>query len=159
MKAWWSALMPRERAVLVAALLVAFAFVYWLALWRPLGAASLRSSQRLEAAAEDLAWMQVAAAEARTLGEEPVLTGTRGDLSLPALAEQSARSAGLGGGFRRVEPIGEDRLRVTLEGVSFDALTGWMSLLERRYGISAEAFSVDRAGAPGLVDVRLTLVE
>ena len=58
-----------------------------------------------------------------------------------------------------MEPIGEERLRVTLEGVSFDALTRWLATLEVRYGIAAEAFSVDRAGAPGLVDARLTLVE
>ncbi|MEM9302272.1 MAG: type II secretion system protein M [Pseudomonadota bacterium] len=159
MKAWWAGLTSRERVALVSVLFVVLAFIYWLAIWRPLLSASVNATQRLDGATQDLAWMQAAAAEARRLKIQPVRATSRGDLSLPALAEQSARSAGLGAGFRRVEPIGEDRLRVTLEGISFDALMNWLTLLEGRYAIAAEELSVDRAGAPGVVDARLTLAE
>ncbi len=159
MKAWWAGLEARERRLLLMTSIIFVLFIAWLAGWRPLVAAQVRSESRLDAARETLAWMRAADLEAARLTATPTLSGNRGNLSLLALAEQSARSAGLGEGFRRSEPVGDDRLRVTLQGVPFDALARWLTLLEQRYGVIAEEFAADRSGAPGLVDVRLLLAE
>ncbi|MDX1571614.1 MAG: type II secretion system protein M [Xanthomonadales bacterium] len=159
MTAWWENLQVREKRFLGLAAVAVVAFVYWLGVWRPLTQADSVMSERVARQSEDVAWMRAAAAEAARLGEQPAATGNRGDLSLLALSEQSARGTGLGGGFRRAEPVGENRVRVTLEGVSFDRLATWLALLEERYRVRAEELSVDEAGMPGVVDARVLLAE
>ena len=159
MTAWWENLPLREKRLLLFTAAVVVAFVYWLGVWRPLTDAASAMSERVARQSEDVAWMRAAAAEAARLGEQPAATGNRGDLSLLALSEQSSRGTGLGAGFRRAEPVGENRVRVTLEGVSFDRLAAWLTLLESRYRVRAEELSVDEAGMPGVVDARVLLAE
>lgn len=159
MKAWWRTLTSRERSVVAMGAAVAFAFIFWLAVWRPLAAANSAMAERIERKAADVAWMRAAAAEARQLATRPAEAGNRGDLSLLALAEQSARGSGLAAGFRRGEPVGEARVRVMFEAVSFDQLVNWLVLLNERYAVHADELSVDRAGEPGLVDARVLLAE
>lgn len=159
MKAWWRGLKPRERRLVLLAAAIIAVFFYWLAVWRPLNLANATLAERIDRQRADVVWMRAAAAEAARLQEGPQRSGNRGDLSLLALAERSARGAGLGTGFRRGEPVGEDRVRVTLEAVSFDRLAAWLALLQERYGIRAEDLSVDLAGSPGVVDARVLLAE
>lgn len=139
--------------------LIMAVFLFWLLIWRPLDASRQDIAERIERQAADLAWMQAAASQASRIQAQPAATGTRGNLSLLALAEQSARGAGLANGFRRGEPVGDDRVRISFEAVSFDQLLKWLALLEQRYAIAAVEFSVDRAGSPGLVDARVMLAE
>jgi general secretion pathway protein M len=77
--------------------------------------------------------------------------------SLLALADVSARGAGLANALKRVEPAGPRSVRVSFEVANFDALIGWIETLARDYGVQASDLSIDRAEGLGLVNARVTL--
>ena len=102
---------PRER--LLAAL------AYWLLLWQPLVAARERSRAAVttlqQATTEASAQVSAILASRKLAAPRPVR-------SLFALIDSSAREAGLMSAQTRIEPLGEDRVRVSMDGVSFDQL-------------------------------------
>ena len=77
--------------------------------------------------------------------------------SLLSVADSEARTAALGPALKRVEPEGKDAVRVWLDGASFDALVAWLEVMSSRYAADVDTISIERAGAPGLVNARLTL--
>jgi general secretion pathway protein M len=110
-------------------------------------------AQRLE-----LARVRAAAAELQRLRA----TGTRarGDRegrSLLALADATARDAGLAQALKRVEPVAGNAVRASFETASFDGLVEWMELLATRYGVQASDLSAERADGVGLVNARVML--
>ncbi len=148
----------RERAMLGLAGFAIAIFIVWLAVWRPLSERHERLSRQVSALSSELPWIRAAAAQIERLnaGGAPV---SRGGQSLLALAESSARGAGMADSWRRAEPGSEGELRVWLENASFDTLMRWLSLLQQRYGVSVAEASIDQAGLPGIVNVRLLLAE
>jgi general secretion pathway protein M len=86
-------------------------------------------------------------------------TADRGGKSLLALADVSARGAGLADALKRVEPSGARSVRVSFEAANFDALIGWVEGLARDYGVEASDFSADRVEGLGLVNARVVLEE
>jgi general secretion pathway protein M len=160
MGTWWNALQPRERNMLaiggvVCAILLAWAFV-----WHPLALARAGAHVRVERARDDVTWMRSMIGQANELHSQ----GSRGHVerqgkSLLALADASARSAGLSGALKRVEPTGGNSVRVSLEVANFDMLVEWLSQLARDYGVRVSDFSADKVEGIGLVNARVTLEE
>lgn len=154
MKAWWLALQERERRVLLAAAALLIGLAWWSLLLQPLTAAreSTRAAvARLQAANANAAHQVDAILVARNLA------APRAVQSLFALVDSSARSAGLMSAQTRVEPLGEDRVRVTMDAVSFNQLTAWLEQLDRDEGVDIAEWSVDRGLAPGVVNAAMTL--
>lgn len=158
MAAWWHSLATNERRMLGGGSFVALLLLGWALLWHPLALrrAELRGDverQRLE-----LADVRSGTAEVERLRATGVRSlGDRQGKSLLALADASAREAGLQSALRRVEPVGERSVRVGLESANFDQLAQWLELLAGRYGIEAIELSAERAEGIGLVDARVTL--
>lgn len=158
MAVWWHSLATNERRMLGGGALVAVLLLGWALLWHPLALrrAELRGDverQRLE-----LAEVRSGTAEVGRLRATGVRAlGDRQGKSLLALADASAREAGLQSALRRVEPVGERNVRVGFESANFDQLAQWLELLAGRYGIEAVEFSAERAEGIGLVDARVTL--
>lgn len=158
MREWWEGLGTRERLILIAGTLVLVPFLLWVLLWRPLMGSVNRLDQDVAAQRENLLWMQTAAAELQRLrGSGAQAAAGLGGRSLLAVVDQSARSAGLGNGLKRIEPDSADAVRVRLEGVSFDAVVQWLDQLSRQFGVTAILVSIERDAGPGQVNVRLTL--
>lgn len=154
MNAWWNGLQERERRLLLTLGVLAAALLWWLLLLRPLAAERSRAELAI-------ATLQGSVAQARAQADAILLARNlatpRPVRSLFALIDSSARSAGLMNAQTRVEPLGEDRVRVTLDGVEFDRLAQWLETLDREEGVDIHEWSVDRALVPGLVDSGLTL--
>lgn len=74
--------------------------------------------------------------------------------SLLSLASSSASEFSLN--FNRFEPMGDDRVRLWLERVSFDDVVQWLAKLEQEQGVSTSDISID-SNQVGFVNVRLTL--
>ena len=115
---------------------------------------------RVERARDDVAWMRSMTGPANELHAQ----GARGHVerqgkSLLALADASARAAGLSGALKRVEPTGGNSVRVSFEVASFDMLVDWLSQLARDYGVRVSDFSADKVEGLGLVNARVTLEE
>ena len=113
----------------------------------------LRSTQE-----ETLAYMNQAAQQVRQLrGKTPVHAGS--GQSLMALLDSTARQSGLHNAVKRVDPEGQDKVRLRLEQAVFDDMMHWLESLGRTYGITVENITIDRLDSIGLVNARLTLVE
>lgn len=158
--AWWQAREAQERRVLVVGGIVVALMLAWAFVWYPLGQAQARLATRLAVQQQDLAFMQRAGTELASLRNKGGTTrATRGGQSLLALADASARKAGLGATLKRIEPIDEHRVRLEFAGAGFDSLAAWLDGLQRDYGIATEDVSIDRSAGDGIVTARLTLQE
>ena len=157
-RAWWEGLQLRERRTLgVGGVLVAV-MLGWALVWHPLSRARGDLAVRVARQRDDLAWMRQALGETRNLRAEGAhARADRQGKSLLALADVSARGAGLTGALKRVEPAGSDSVRVNLEIADFDALMTWLDSLARDYGVQVTDFSVDKVEGIGLVNARVTL--
>jgi general secretion pathway protein M len=137
---------------------VVAAMLGWALLWYPLSHARGDLAVRVARQRDDLAWMQQALGETKSLRAQGAhARADRQGKSLLALADVSARGAGLTGALKRVEPAGGDSVRVNLEIADFDALMSWLDSLARDYGVQVTDFSADKVEGLGLVNARVTL--
>ena len=77
--------------------------------------------------------------------------------SLLTLIDQQGKSPTLGKPPSRMQPEGENEVKVWFEDVPFDALLRWMAALETRNGVQIVGAEVERRAGPGLVNARLTV--
>ena len=158
MRAWWNGLARREQRMVAAGAMFVALMLGWAFVWHPLVVKRTELREEIDAQQRDLAFVRVAAADVDRLRS----TGKQGrrdrqGRSLLALADATARTAGLEGALKRVEPVGTTSVRVTFDVARFDALVAWIEGLTRDYGIEAVDFSADRADGVGLVNARVTL--
>lgn len=158
--AWWQTLSERDRRTLAIGGLLVALLLGWSFVWYPLARARAQLQERVERERTDLAWMEQTTGELATRRAK----GVRGQVdrqgkSLFALADVSARGAGLATALRRVEPTGPRSVRVSFETASFDALISWIDALSRDYGVQATDVSADRVEGIGLVNARVVLEE
>lgn len=159
-RSWWEGLQARERGVLAIGAVVLAAMLGWASLWYPLSHARAELAARVARQQDDLVWMRQALAEVKALRAQGAhARADRQGKSLLALADVSARGAGLTGALKRVEPAGSDSVRVNLEIADFDVLVNWLDALARDYGVQATDFSADKTEGLGLVNARVTLQE
>ena len=156
--AWWANLASREQRMVAAGAIVVALMLGWALIWHPLAAKRSLLLDTVDAQRRDLAYVRVAAAEVERL--RAAGTRSRADRqgrSLLALADATARGAGLESALKRVEPVGATSVRVSFEFAGFDPLIAWTESLSRDYGIETTDFSADRADGVGLVNARVTL--
>lgn len=156
--AWWAAQSERDRRVLIIGAAIVAIALAWAFLWHPLALRQAELSVQLDQARRDLAFVRVSAAEVERLRNAGVRSrADRQGKSLLALADLSARGAGLEAALKRLEPVGSNSVRANFEFASFDTLAGWIEGLSRDYGIQVSDLSVDRLDANGIVNARVTL--
>lgn len=159
MNDWWQGLEPRERRTLSLGAVAAAAILFYALLWLPpqQNAAELR--QRIGNARTDLAWMEQAAVEVAALRRGNAAAGATPstDRALYAVADQTARESGLGNAIERVEPAGEQQVRVVLDDAAFDTLVLWLDGLKRDHGLTVETASIRRSEKTGRVSAQLLL--
>ncbi|MGH8482382.1 MAG: type II secretion system protein GspM, partial [Nevskiaceae bacterium] len=78
--------------------------------------------------------------------------------SLLAIVDQSRKASAIQQPPSRLQPDGDDTVRLWLEDVPFEALVRWLGELHTRYGVRVDAVEVERESGPGLVSARLTLM-
>ena len=153
LRAWYAGLQPREQRVVAVGAVVVAVLILVLGILLPLQSAVSGAARRNDSKREDLAWMQVNAAEIRaarqigclrTTGEAPVV-----------IVDRAGREAGLADALRGTQPNGTG-VRVQLEGAPFDAMVAWLATLDERYGLAIESITVDRTAKPGLVNASIT---
>ena len=156
----WAAREPREQRILAGGAVICLLLLGWALIWHPLSRARQDLLAQLSARQQDLAFLQQAEPQLKNLRQRDQTGGARRQgQSLLALADSSARKAGLGPNIKRIEPLDNKRIRLEYKAADFDVLMAWLSDLKRHYGISADDLSLDRAAGTGQVNVRLTLSE
>ena len=159
MKGWWNNLSERERWIGGGGGALVLLLLVYALLWHPFRTSLLNLRQTVASQRQDFAWMQQAAAEVKRLSASPTAATARqsNPQSLLTLVDQTARTAGLGTVMKRIEPQGEDKLRVQFEQVDFDQLVRWLGSLEQEHGVTSASVTIDRQSEAGRVDARLVL--
>jgi len=157
-QAYLDGLNPRERRLVIGGGIFLLVFVLYQLTWAPFANGVADMQTKVNKQQQDLLWMQQAAQEVRSLqggsgGRRPVHTG-----SLLGLIEKTARQRGLGSSIRKVQPEGQNGVRMWLDKVSFDAVMTWLDELQLKQGVMLSSFSVERIAQPGRVNIRM-LVE
>ncbi len=98
-----------------------------------------------------LDWMKASAALVPTNTQT---TQRNLDIPLLQLASQTAAESGLK--LDRVQPRGDNRVRIWLNEVAFQQLIQWYSTLQQS-GITIASVSIDKATRPGIVSVQCLL--
>lgn len=158
MRAWLTALAPRERALLLLGAIFVVAFVYYAAVWAPLAAGIQGRRHRAEHLQSLVAWLDNAAQRAQALraAHTDAVPADR-NRSLLSIIDQSSKSAGLGQAVTRIQPNGSDHTRVWLEGAPFNTLVRWLDTLHSHFGVSVTSASISAAEQSGRVNARLNL--
>lgn len=158
MKDWWQALNRRERWILGGGAAVLVALMVYVLLWEPQRQRIERLRQTVATQRAEIAWMREAAAEVQRLSRAPIPgTSPQDSRSMLTVVDSSATGANLGGSVKRVEPQGDDRLRVQLEHVEFDALIRWLADLQKQRGIVADNVALEGQSDGRRVNARLVL--
>ena len=150
MNAWWQALAERERRMLLAAVAVVLAGVFYAGIWAPLQRGVAGRSERVTVLRSDLLWMRGAAVRLIALRAQAALQPAGG------APTASARAQGLAGVLE--VPAGSDQsatLRLNLEPLPFASLLPWLAALQAQ-GIHVSALHLQAAGA-GQVQGSVTL--
>lgn len=147
-------LSQRERQMVLAAALVIAVTLLWLLVWEPVAGWQQRGVQALEAQR----------AVAQRLAQATALQQQRGpgqqidrSTALLTVVDRSSRGPTLGKAPSRVQPDGEQSVKVWLENVAYENLLAWLIELQNGYGIQPSALEIERSERAGTVDARLTL--
>ena len=155
MKEWFTGLALRERTMVsIAAVVVVLALVYAVA-WGPLASSVSRLQQSVEEQQALKQWMQQSAAEVKQL--RGAAGATDDHRSLLAVVDQTSKQSQLGPAVKRIEPDGQELVRVSLEQASFDDMVTWLGSLQRSFGVGVADVSIDRQADSGRVNARITL--
>ncbi|MDH5409713.1 MAG: type II secretion system protein M [Gammaproteobacteria bacterium] len=157
-QSWLDGLNPRERHLVMGGGAFLIVFILYQLTWAPFTSGVADMQIKLNKQQQDLIWMQQSAQEVRSLqggkgGRRTVHTG-----SLLGLIEKTARQGGLGSSIRKVQPEGQNGVRVWLDKVSFDAVMTWLDELQVKQGVMVSSFTAEQVPEPGRVNIRM-LVE
>lgn len=158
MKELWDNLSAKDRRIAIAGAIVLTIVIAYMAIWLPMSARVDRLQENIVEQQALLQWMREASAQATALrATQGVSSAQRTGSSLLALVDQTARSQQLGPAIRRVEPKGDNAVRVQLEGAAFDNVVAWLENLRKNYGITVDTVSIDRQEVPGQITASLIL--
>ena len=153
---WYAGLQARERrTVLIGGVLLALVVLVGGVLL-PLHNRVSSEREKVDTLRGDLAWMQQSAPEIQAAAGTYHAPGNESPV---VLIDRTGREAGLAQALRGTQPSGDAGVRVQLEAAPFDALVGWLSVLETQHGIAIESIPIGRAARPGLVNASVSLAK
>ena len=156
MKEWLASLEQRERRLVISGAALLGLMLIYLIVWEPL--TDKVNNLRVSTSEQNttLLWMRQAAQEVKKLrGSGEARTKSTGNQSLLSVVDRTAKSGRLGTALKRVQPDGEQRVRVWMEAASFDDVMRWLVLLDTRYGVHVESSVFEMKQESGRVDARL----
>lgn len=155
MKEWFNDLEARERRLVMAAAALLVVLLVYVVLWEPLESKVADLHAGTGELQSTLHWMQQASQEVKQLRGVGGAQARPGGQSLLSLIDRSAKSGRLGTALKRVQPDGDRRVRVWLEGAGFDDLVRWLANLEDGQGVRVVNSVFEAKDDPGRVDARL----
>lgn len=158
MKDWFYSLAPRERLMVTGcAAVVAIALVY-LMMWAPFAERHAQLVVNVNAQQETLAWMRQASVQVQQARSASSQTAMINDpRSLLSIVDSTAEQAGVRQAITRMEPEGDDGVKLSMENADFDATIRWLGGLKRSHNVEVAQASITPSDAPGQVDTRLSL--
>ncbi len=158
MRAYWEALNGRQRSLVVLAGGVVLGALLFVMAWEPMLQAREQQRDRVAVQQATLDWLEAVTPLATELRQRADRERDPSGRSLLGLADETARAAGLAGALTRIEPVGDDRVRVWLDEADFLATMRWLEQLAASYPVAVSQLDLERGRGGGLVNVRLTLL-
>jgi type II secretory pathway component PulM len=149
---WYETLQPREQLIVRVGAVVACVLLVAGSVLR-MHALVSGAEKRLAGKRADIAYIGSVMSEVRSA---PMPAGS--GQSLVSVIDRTTRDGGLGMNLRGTEPSGMNGVRVHFEGASFDALATWLLRVQREYGLTVQAATLERTDAAGRVNANLTFV-
>ncbi len=157
MKEKWQQLSLREkRLVVITAIIVVITLVH-LTIWKPLQDGIDSSRVRVNAQTNTLQSIREQAVEAQQLRARSSRTAGRSGGSLLVIIERTAQSKNLKSSLQKVQPEGQDGVRVWVENAAFDQLIDWLALLENKNTIYVSEIIIEKQKEPGRINSRMLL--
>lgn len=155
MREWWEQREPREQLILIAASIVVGALLYFLIVWEPIYESLHQKNAELKETRELANWLTEIRPEVRRSGvQAPSRSSNRSMLSV---VDTAARQAKLSPKVKRMQPDGDDTVRVWIEEAPLNDVLRWIQSLHARHAITTSNLNMDRGKQPGTATVRLTL--
>ncbi len=155
LRAWFGGLAPRERRLLIIGGIAVVLLLFYFAVIAPVRAAHSNLLNNVQRKQQLLALIN------RSAGRIRSTTESGGHLkpgqSVFAATSASIQSSPISGAVQRLEQSQNGGVRLTLSGVSFDALVQWLGTVSRQDGIVAIRATIQQGNNPGTVDAKLTL--
>lgn len=155
---WFRGLAARERLLVSIGGVVVLVTILYLGIWEPLNKAHTKREADLAAAQALAQRLEVIAATLQKTQASGGGAAIAAGASLLSIVDQASKDGTLGKPLSRIQPEGDNEVKVWIDGVSFEALVRWINELESRYGISIQTADVERDTLPGQVNARLSVV-
>lgn len=149
---WWGVRTRAERAGIIVALSLAAAALAWPLVWLPLQGDIARLTRELTV-------QRTALADARQQAD--AIAGLERRAPAPARDPRAGLDAALAQSGVRASAIdrsADDRLRVTVDAISFDALTALLETLQRDAALHVVDLTAAARVEPGMVRADFTLL-
>ncbi|MEE9343086.1 MAG: type II secretion system protein M [Gammaproteobacteria bacterium] len=156
MKDWFNGLEYKERIMVIVASILLTAFLLYTLMISPLVSKYHSLQGTVQTQEETLQWMRGAAAKVQALKQTTSGGQGLGGRSLLSVVDQSARSSGLGGQIKRIEPDGSKGVKIWFEKAEFDKIIIWLGSMTREFQVETNAVNI-APQTPGFVDARITL--
>lgn len=156
-KQWFNNLAQREQKMVLSAFVVIVIFIIY-SLWTSFTIHVENLQHRVNNQQSIQSWMQQAANEVKQLRGSGV-TGARpkGKQLLLGLIDRSAKQNKLGNSLQKVQPEGEQGVRVWLEKAAFDNIVTWLDNLQFKHGLVITDISIDSQEVTGTVNARVLI--
>jgi general secretion pathway protein M len=148
---WYQSLADREKLLLLAAAMIALILLLWGLVWQPLSNHNQQLRNSLQQKASQLAWMQQAAEQIKTLQQNarPVASGS--------LQQRLTRNASqLGIDLSRIQNSNDGQLKVWIDKTEFNRLLQLIDQLAQQ-GARVDQIHIQPLPQSGYSKARLTL--
>lgn len=148
----WQTLEQRERLTLMIGSIFVLIIIVYSFIWAPMQQSIHKHHDLLPAKRADLVWMQQQAENYKSnkqitkVSDKPLLT----------IIEETAQQAGLREQIQQMSPgDNPNEVKVSLSETSFDDWIKWVDSLNKQYGVSVTAASIQREEEKR-VDIRVS---
>ncbi len=158
MNDWWAGLQPRERLLLIVAGTILAVLGVYLLILEPLVQQRDSLQTSVTAKRSELAWMREHAIEAAQLRQSQDRgRGIADRRSILAVVDNSIARAGLKPQLQRMEPDGQNAVKLWFKESAFDDLVRWLDDAEKRFGLDVGSLRIVPQGGSGMVDANISL--
>lgn len=155
-KNYLDSLNPRERSLVITALLAVALFIPYQFIWKPFTIRHEQLITRVEVQRNQLQTMQNQAQEIRKLRGNNSISAKPGRQFLTNLVNTAARQFGLGTNLD-IKQDTQNKLRVKMSNAPFDSIMNWLDRLIFQNGIVINKLTIERQESVGRVNVNVQL--
>lgn len=157
LKQIFSSMTTRERQMVLSAFVVIVLFVIYQS-WTSFTNHIEKLQHRVDNQQQIFDWMQQAAREVKLLrGTESVGETPKGKQLLLGLIDRTAKQNKLASSLQKVQPEGQQGVRVWMEKAAFNNVVTWLDTLQYKHGLVVTDVSLDGQDVTGVVNVRALL--